>query len=82
MRLHGDEIASDILVLVNGKSISADIRELDTEEGWVDIDLPIIESENRISKKNGVDERYLPVFDYQTKRLIGKVELKRMRPPE
>jgi hypothetical protein len=82
MHLHGDEIAPDILVFVNGKQISADVKELDTKEGWVDVDLPIIKSENRISKENGVNERYVPLFDYQTKRLTGKVELKRMQPPQ
>jgi hypothetical protein len=75
MRKYGDQLSASEIVTVDGKPISADINELDTDEGWVEIVLPVFESQNTIDREDGVEEEELPLFDYETKRLNGKVEI-------
>ena len=79
--MHGDELAPNQVVTIDGKPIMVDIREVNVEEGWVEIELPSFESKNTIDKSGAVDERDIPLFDTEVKRLTGKVKIIELTPP-
>ncbi len=76
MKLVEDQLL-DKVVFVNGKRIAADIKELNTDQGWVDIMLPVINSPVVISARNKSLNGDLgkPKDSYIIKRLEGKVEV-------
>jgi hypothetical protein len=87
MRLHGDELAPNQVVMLDDKPIMADVLEVDTDEGWVEIALPVLESQNRIDRglegeEPTVDEVGIPLFHYETKRLTGEVRIMELKPPK
>ena len=45
MKLSGDQLGPEHVVIVNNKMVQGNIKELDTEEGWVDVFMPIIPTE-------------------------------------
>jgi DUF4097 and DUF4098 domain-containing protein YvlB len=75
MHLHGDQLAPNQVVTVNGKQVLADVRELDTKEGYVDIELPVLEQVNTISKDGNVQEENVPFYDVEIKRLTGEIKI-------
>lgn len=69
----GDQI-TDFLVFVDGRHVVADIRRLDTDENWVDIELPPITKTIKVGELElGAAEE---LYEVNIKRLIGKVELR------
>lgn len=75
MHFHGDELAANQVVTVNGRKVMADIKEGNTEEGWVEIFMPVLKDVNTIHHNGDVDEQSLPLFDSEVKRLEGKIEI-------
>lgn len=68
----------DKVVFVNGKRIAADIKELDTVKGYVDIFIPMLGKLNTVSAKDttvnaGTEEA---TFEYEVRRLSGQVEVR------
>jgi len=74
---------SNLIVYVNKKRIAADIVALDTEEGWVDVEVPSLKETQEISIE---DEIIIPSegteitakSDLNVKRLTGKVKAYRI----
>lgn len=66
-----------IHVVVDGKPVVADVVQADTEEGWVDVELPnfvnleSIDAEDTKLKTDGET----PVFDPKIKRIVGEVKV-------
>ena len=78
MNLYGDNLSPSQIVTVNGKLVSADIKELNTDEGWVDIFLPKLDDSAVVFKEGdeiNTEEFQVPVFDYEVKRLTGEVKV-------
>jgi hypothetical protein len=77
----------NIMVKVDGRRVAADIVQLDTTEGWVDIEMPEFESQIEISNvdndiscplESKINPNALatpPIFDPIIKRLTGKVQV-------
>jgi hypothetical protein len=73
-----EEDLVDKVVFVNGKRIAADIKSLDTEKGWVDIYIPVLNQSKTTSARDqqlDTDEDNIPKFEYTIKRLQGQVEV-------
>ena len=75
------DLLENFEVYVDGKRVAADIAQLDTTKGWVDIELPVLKETTKIN----VTDKIVPsedlvkpesMFDIKVKRLEGKVELK------
>ncbi len=82
MKLNGDELSPSQYVTVDGKNILVMIKEIDIEEGYVDILIPIIPiaapsltADDAIKIAEGQEEEFSK-FDYEVKRLTGKIEIK------
>lgn len=76
MKLHGDNLQVNQVVTVNGKMVTADVKELDTEEGYIDIFLPVFDTQETFDKnKDFKDDGDMPLFDYQVKRLTGEIKI-------
>ena len=69
----GAPIANRFEVLVDGRRVVADIAKLDTEEGWVDIEIPTLAETIELTETIGVNAERMPVFDIQVKRVYGKI---------
>jgi hypothetical protein len=75
MRIHGDALLPDQVVTINGRKVLSDVKELDTEEGWVDVFLPDIQNAVNVDKATQVqiDSELTTMFDWVVKRLEGQV---------
>lgn len=72
-----EEDLIDKVVFVNGKRIAADIKELDTVKGYVDILVPSFGKLNTVSAKDAsVAESEEATFEYSVRRLQGTVEVR------
>lgn len=81
MKMHGDELGADQFVLVDGKSVISDVKELDTDEGWVEIFVPDLPEEQKVVQNTGdITEEDAtigtPTFDWKVQRLEGKIEVR------
>ena len=83
MHLHGDNLEPNQVVTVNGRPIMADVQEVNTDEGWVDICLPVLEevTEHTQNGKPFVDTEYFPTFTYEVKRLTGEIKIVELKIP-
>jgi hypothetical protein len=69
-------IFEEITVTIDGKTIVADVVQVDTTEGWVEIELPELKEVKYIDKQTPIDiKSSVPVFDTIIKRLMGKVKV-------
>ena len=76
MHFHGDELGPDKVVTVDGRIVQADIRELNTDEGWVDIFFPVMPTEEKMAEVGDVDTATnVPIFDTEIRRLTGKIRI-------
>lgn len=72
-----EEDLQNKLVFVNGKRVAADIEQLDTAAGWVDIVLPILGKAVMISSTDTkVVKDAEPKSKLTTRRLVGTVEVR------
>jgi hypothetical protein len=89
MKLYGDQLGPQHIVFINGKPIMSNIKELDTEEGWVDIFLPILpdkvvtaEFEEEVSKTEAEIISEAQNLEYEVKRLEGEVKVGELKADE
>lgn len=81
MKLHGDNLQANQVVTVNGKIVSADVKELDTDEGWVDIFLPVFNEEAVTIQSGDNVAGGVSYFDTEVKRLIGEIKVVELTVP-
>ena len=86
MHLYGDNLQANQVVTVDGKMISADIKELDTDEGYVDIFLPVFDELTSYSQDSELwmdkeNNKSLPTFSTEVKRLTGEVKIVELKVP-
>jgi len=78
MKLQVDqpEAAKVLRVLVDGKPVAQAVS-LDTDAGWVDVVVPKVDDAVSIEAggRINIKEEFNPEFEWETKRLFGKVEV-------
>jgi hypothetical protein len=67
----------EIYCFVDDKRVAVDIVRADTTEGWVDVEMPEIESEENVVADGTIDISKAPAAFFKTsiKRLTGKVKI-------
>ena len=79
--IQGDELASDIIVLVNGKQFFAPIKEMHPAKGWIVFFEPVSNTIDVVEHLNSQDESFekVPELEYVEKRLENvTIQLARM----
>jgi len=77
--IDGEKEVDALLVFLNDKRVAADIKQLDTNEGWIDIEVPLVEKTLTITNESKVDLSAPEVpdtFGLEVKRLTGVVQVK------
>ncbi len=79
MHLKGEEL-SDKVIFLNGKRLAADVVELNTTDGWVDIELPVIPEAAQVKNQEVVapDPEHAIKANLNRKRLFGKVQVAKL----
>ena len=72
----GKKVPQNFQVFVDGKRMVVDFSELDTEEGWVDMEMPRLK-EVSVVKEGSVCEplELAPSFTIERKRVQGDVKV-------
>lgn len=68
----------DIIVIANNKRIAADVVELNTVEGWVDVEIPVIKETTTVNagqKIENVTDEINTFFDKKLRRYKGKIRV-------
>jgi len=80
VRKQGDQLRANEYVTVDGRPIMADVREFDTDEGWVEIFMPVISQTKTVSRDDRLPDESEPpnTLDWEVKLLKGKIEVKTM----